>query len=1181
MGRYRVFFLIAAITAIVAVAFMVIPCSEDCDAASGMDIRVFIENGDGTYSETLVSSANTVKEVISTAADNMDLTIKYDTLGRIVSVGGIEPTGGKSWNIHQWMPLGTHDWDSVGYDSKSNSQLITGTTYCLHMSARENIAGTNVYIKPQFKPVSDAYVYIRFVYNYDLDTEEVRKAFTTDIRQEGFWIKGTGSTIGEVVENAMFSNGFECTFLTETDKNGNDLQFWITSFFGIEGSTNVGGPNDWAYWSQFTYVDDMWDYNQFTLGYYDPGVYKYVACVYIISINGNLDTGGDLPNVEAEPITVLNKFLNVSFMLNGSIIGNTMVEYGNQIGADAIPDVTVPDGMIFSGWGNISKIITEDTLFEATLIPVPTGYTISYYMEDGVTLLYREIVESGGSGTYPGIPEKPSDSVNTYTFKGWSADLNNVTSDTDVIPVFISTPVMYSVKFFDYDGTLLDIKKVGYGASLSDYPEDPCRAMTVDKLYSFRGWSISLRGYSPVDLSNITDSKVAYASYSYTARQYTVDIISGSSPLKTLSIDYGTNIGELNIMGIYDDSFAKLYLDVEMTEGITSYYTVYGDTTLYAEKVPGEYGYMESGGNVFTDTIVVKHDASSAGQLSMRDEKVIICDISQLNDARKASISLESIGSIIDVFGRDAKLEVIMVRGSMTFVAGTIFDRIGAGESAVFYIGDGPTTNIRISSSLKNVNWDRIYTMTLKVGNGTVTELATVGIDLTVTVPFTPDEGNPPLVWSANASTGKLSVMDSTYSEGHLSYKPSTMLYCVVGTQNERVKDEVSGNVCPYGSVEYVADSSDADALTLVSIIIDSEGKTLYLPSTFNGRFLRTISDTAFNGVTGTDSIVIPSTVRNFDWKSLRNSDIMNVYFLGDSPVFTGDKPAGITVYGAEGTNGWDDASEVLLIRTYASGDYSFSYFEIKNEVTLHKYISGKDVDIPGTISVNGYDCPVTRIGDSSFMNSKIKTVRLSSNVAEIQTRAFFGSSLERIIWPTSGSVSTLWDEAFSGCIYLRNTIIPDTVLFIGVETFENCNMFYSIIIPDSVVDIREGAFYNCSNLGEVIIGSGIMHIPDRCFASCSMLDNVILPDDVRSIGVSAFEKCTELSFIDLNKTEGVGTHAFRLCGSLETVILGTELRYVGPGCLSSCAMLKSINVYCPQPEGFEFAFSFSLSWTF
>lgn len=88
------------------------------------------------------------------------------------------------------------------------------------------------------------------------------------------------------------------------------------------------------------------------------------------------------------------------------------------------------------------------------------------------------------------------------------------------------------------------------------------------------------------------------------------------------------------------------------------------------------------------------------------------------------------------------------------------------------------------------------------------------------------------------------------------------------------------------------------------------------------------------------------------------------------------------------------------------------------------------------------------------------------------------------------GSVTSISDYAFKGCIGLTSVTIGNGVTSIGECAFRNCSGLTSITIPDSVTSIGYSAFWNCSGLTSITIGSGVTDI-DLAFTGCFKLTSV------------------------------------------------------------------------------------------
>jgi len=415
--------------------------AEDSDAEICDNVTVYVGNlEDDQYKKATVSGVSTVQEAIEAALNKLGMDYEYGNEGKFSSVNGIVLDEDHYWRIHQWLPLGTAGWGLMAYDSQSDSYMKSGCSYCLHVSTRSNASGSNVYSEPDFKPESTGYVFIRFANGFDSENPTVQSTFTSEVRKEGFWISGSGSNMGEVLESAAKAQGMQIQLSNTTDGNGNVLRGWIVSMCGI-GNDNRG-DGTWAYWSQWMWVDHAWTYNNWTMGYYDPAVYKYMECIYLISAEDpygggyTIDKGGDEPNPDTDSIVCIKNNNKVTFKANGKTVATQTVKYGQTVDLSKVQDPAAPEGKTFAGWGDVMSPIVRDTTFTAKFEDISTQYTVRYYDETKSVLLYTEKVASGSAATYSGTPSKAEDSEYTYKFKGWSSDLSNVTSDMDVTPVY-------------------------------------------------------------------------------------------------------------------------------------------------------------------------------------------------------------------------------------------------------------------------------------------------------------------------------------------------------------------------------------------------------------------------------------------------------------------------------------------------------------------------------------------------------------------------------------------------------------------------------------------------------------------------------------------------------------------------------------------------------------------------
>ena len=104
-------------------------------------------------------------------------------------------------------------------------------------------------------------------------------------------------------------------------------------------------------------------------------------------------------------------------------------------------------------------------------------------------------------------------------------------------------------------------------------------------------------------------------------------------------------------------------------------------------------------------------------------------------------------------------------------------------------------------------------------------------------------------------------------------------------------------------------------------------------------------------------------------------------------------------------------------------------------------------------------------------------------------------------------------DEAFrwrkiTGCRFLTDIVIPDSVTSIGDYAFAFCRSLTNIVISASVTSIGAWAFSGCKSLSSLVIPDSVTSIGYSAFDGCSSLNSLVIPNSVTSIGDSAFKCC-------------------------------------------------------------------------
>ena len=204
----------------------------------------------------------------------------------------------------------------------------------------------------------------------------------------------------------------------------------------------------------------------------------------------------------------------------------------------------------------------------------------------------------------------------------------------------------------------------------------------------------------------------------------------------------------------------------------------------------------------------------------------------------------------------------------------------------------------------------------------------------------------------------------------------------------------------------------------------------------------------------------------------------------------------------------------------------------------------------------------------------------IPDGVIYIGEKAFVGCrNVSSIKIPTS--VTAIGEYAFCLCDQLHSIEIPTSVTYIGKYAFRESGLS-STIIPDSVVELGVCTFGDCKNLISVILTSNLKTIPVALSARCFKLKHIDIPASVNTIGSGAFEesgitylkipngikhieerlcyKCSSLEYVELpNTLETIKDCAFLGC-CIHSLAIPNSVKYIGKSAFEDCS-LTSIQI--------------------
>ena len=255
------------------------------------------------------------------------------------------------------------------------------------------------------------------------------------------------------------------------------------------------------------------------------------------------------------------------------------------------------------------------------------------------------------------------------------------------------------------------------------------------------------------------------------------------------------------------------------------------------------------------------------------------------------------------------------------------------------------------------------------------------------------------------------------------------------------------------------------------------------------------------------------------------------------------------------------------IATSLSAAAYSFEsagiYYNITGDNTVEVTYSDRDnntysgsVSVPETVTNNGTEYSVTKIGEYAFQGSAVTSVYMPESITSIGTSAFSGcQNLESVALPES--LTTLGYSAFKACKLLKTIKIPSGVRAIPSSCFDGCSSLESVTIPEGVTTIGDYAFGYC-NLNALTLPESLEKIGGYAFTGNKSLKSVNIPAKVKTIETEAFNSC---GLTNLVIPEGVQTIGYYTFGrnSLQNLTLPSTVTSIGGSAFGNNNNLQSI----------------------
>ena len=282
-------------------------------------------------------------------------------------------------------------------------------------------------------------------------------------------------------------------------------------------------------------------------------------------------------------------------------------------------------------------------------------------------------------------------------------------------------------------------------------------------------------------------------------------------------------------------------------------------------------------------------------------------------------------------------------------------------------------------------------------------------------------------------------------------------LGCAAGCASEEGSTETVETTQP--EQKFLYEIQDGAATITGFDLAPSEGYTLKLPESIEGKPVETIGENAFSGAVRIGSPLLPANLRRISDSAFSGSDI---------------------------------------------SDLKISQYELLN--------IGQNAfrDCAQLENVNAMNSTVF-FGAHSFENSSVKSVSAMDSTITFSEYAFSGAKELQTVELTGSA--DFGDNVFEGCDKLESVVLNDCNFTMGNYAFSESGV-KSVVIRNSEGRLGDYAFDSCTNLERVDLAEGVTDLGMHTFQGCTSLTMIVLPASIISIDPSVFEGCESVTIM-------------------------------------------------------------------
>ena len=272
------------------------------------------------------------------------------------------------------------------------------------------------------------------------------------------------SVTGEATYTAQYSHEYTKHTIAFVNDDGTVLQ--NTQFAWGETPIYSGAVPVKAATAQYTYTFKGWD--------------KEIASVT------------EPATYTAQYTAAVNEYDIVFKNYDGTVLKTYHLPYGTLPEYDGVKPEKPANAQYtytFAGWDSEVSEVVGYAEYTAAFTSTVNKYTVQFVSEDGSEIYDEQILEYGATPVYKGKePTKARTQQYTYSFKGWDKEIDIVTGNIVYSARFDATVNKYTVKFVNYDGTLLSEQALDYGTVPAYTGTAPTKEADAQYTYVWNAW---------------------------------------------------------------------------------------------------------------------------------------------------------------------------------------------------------------------------------------------------------------------------------------------------------------------------------------------------------------------------------------------------------------------------------------------------------------------------------------------------------------------------------------------------------------------------------------------------------------------------------------------------------------------------------------------------------------------